>query len=132
MMAMLRGIETLAIGKTKVVEIEYAGKGYVDRRGQKVSVEDIICFGCSNAYFSLSEDPIDYCPHCGRREASPWNTLEEARAWARAFDFGYMSKFSLLPLACQRPEGFWVLGFARSVGDVLALGRYADVREIRV
>ncbi len=127
-MALLRGIETTAIGKTRTVEIEYERGGYVDRAGKKVEVLDMSCYSCMHGYFVLSADPIDYCPHCGRREGTPWPSYEDARSWAQLHEWKYMKKLGLLPFGTRRFDGSWVLGFARSASAIQGTGKFADVR----
>jgi len=129
-MPMLRGIETLAIGRTKTIELTYERGAYVDRRGQHVVVDDIVCFDCGNAYYALSEEPIAYCPHCGRREGKAWSSIEDARAWAREYNFDYLKKLGLTAVACRKSNGAWVLGFAASTEAVIATGKFADAREL--
>ncbi|MBI5611199.1 MAG: hypothetical protein HY902_20165 [Deltaproteobacteria bacterium] len=127
-MALLRGIETTAIGKTKTLEIEYEKGGYVDKSGRKVAVLDMNCYSCLNAYFVLEDDPIDYCPHCGRREGAPCASYDEALSWARPHEWKYMKKLGLLPYGLRRFDGVWVLGFAKSSKALFDTGKFAEVR----
>jgi len=127
-MALLRGIETTAIGKTKTVEIAYERGAYVDAQGRKVEVIDMSCYSCLHGYYVLDSDPIDYCPHCGRREGPPWPNFDEALAWARPHAWNYMKKLGLLPYATRRFDGVWVLGFAKSARTIQDTGKFADVR----
>lgn len=127
-MALLRGIETTAIGKARTVEIEYEKGGYVDRQGRKVAIIDMSCYACMNGYYVLDADPIDYCPHCGRREGSPWPSYEEARTWAATYEWKYMKTLGLLPFGTRRFDGAWVLGFAKSSRAIFDTGKFAEVR----
>ena len=128
-MAMLRGIETTALGRTRTVEIDYDRGKYVDRSGKPVAVLDMTCYGCSNAYFVLDDDPVDFCPHCGRRERqNPWASYEEARNWATPYEWKWLRKLGLLPYGLRRFDGAWTLGFAKDSRALFDTGKYAEVR----
>ena len=127
-MALLRGIETTAIGTTRAVEIDYERGGYLDKQGRKIEVLDMSCYSCMHGYYVLDADPIDYCPHCGRREGNPWATYDEARTWASKHEWQYMKKLGLLPFGTRRFDGSWVLGFAKSGQAIFDLGKFAEVR----
>ena len=130
-MGILRGIETLAIGKQKTVELFYEGAGeYVDHDGKPVKVNDATCYDCMNNTFILESDPIDYCPHCGYRAGRTWKDYEEAREWAMKHDWEWMRKFGRVPLGARRAEGGWLLAFARKAEDVMATHRFVSVREL--
>ncbi|MEY3012828.1 MAG: hypothetical protein RIT45_1563 [Pseudomonadota bacterium] len=132
-MAILRGIETLAIGKQKTVELVYGGGGtYTDHEGEPVKVADIGCYDCMNGYYVLESDPIDFCPHCGYRAGKVWATYEEARTWAMQMDWAWMRELGRQPIGCRRTEGSWILGFARHPDDLLMGGRFAATRALVV
>lgn len=132
-MAILRGIETLAIGKQKTVELVYAGAGaYTDRDGEPVKVADVGCYDCMNGYYVLESDPIDFCPHCGYRTGQVWASYEEARAWAMKHDWAWMRELGRQPVGCRRTEGSWILGFAKRPDDLLHGGRFAAARALVV
>jgi hypothetical protein len=130
-MALLRGIETTALGKTRSVDIDYAGGGYVDRQGKPVAVTDTTCYSCLHSYYVLDADPIDFCPHCGRRDGAPWTSFDDALRWAQPQQWSYLTKLSLLPFALRRFDGVWVLGFARDARSLFDTGRFAEVRCLR-
>ncbi len=129
-MAMLRGIETLALGRQRTVRLFYQKGGYVDARGERVAVADRTCYDCLNNYFALADDPIDFCPHCGHRDA-PWPDLTAAQAWAQTHNFAWLQPFLLMPFAVRRPDGAWLLALAQDGTILLHLGRYMDVRPLQ-
>ncbi len=129
-MPMLRGIETTAIGRTKTVEVTYENRAYIDRNGKPVALIDMTCYACSNSYFVLDSDPIDFCPHCGRREGPPWASHDEGVAWARLHDFKWLRKLGLDVYGLRRGDGAWMLGFGRSSEALIGTGRYVEVRSL--
>ncbi len=130
-MGILRGIETLAIGKQKTVALYYEGAGeYVDVDGKAVKVQDATCYDCMNNTFILESDPIDYCPHCGYRSGKVWKDYKEAREWALKHDWAWMRDMGRVPLGARQPSGGWLLAFARRPDDVLATNRFTAVREL--
>lgn len=130
-MALLRGIETLALGKTRTVEVSYENRQYVDGQGRPVKLVDVMCYGCGNNHFALADDPIDFCPHCGRREGKPvWGSHEEAVRWASAYDFRWLRKLGLEPFGLRRGDGSWQLGFGRSSGQMLGSGTFVEARSL--
>ena len=55
-MGILRGIETLGIGKAECKELFYAGAGtYEDTDGEQIKVLDIICLECRKGGCSGSQ-----------------------------------------------------------------------------
>ncbi len=129
-MAILRGIETIALGQTRTVEISYENRTYVDRKGVPVKLQDVTCYGCMNNYFVLADDPIDFCPHCGRREGSPWQSHEEAVRWASPYNFAWLRKLGLEPYGMRRSDGAWVLGFAGNANTLLGKGSIVEARSL--
>lgn len=130
-MGILRGIETLAIGRTKTVELAYEGAGqYVDRDGKPVKLQDATCYECMNNTFILESEPIDYCPHCGYRAGKVWVNYEKAREWAMTNDFAWMRKLGRVPFGARRSDGSWVLAFARKAEDLLRSGQFIAAREL--
>jgi uncharacterized membrane protein YgcG len=130
-MGILRGIETLAIGKRKTVALFYEGAGeYVDHDGKPVKVLDAVCMDCMNNTYILESDPIDYCPHCGYRSGKVWKDYEEAREWALKHDWAWMREMGRVPLGARRPSGGWQLAFGRRAEDVLATNQFSSVREL--
>lgn len=132
-MAILRGIETLGLGKQKTVELVYAGAGsYVDRDGDAVKVEDIGCYDCMNGYYVLKSDPIDFCPHCGYRGSAVWADYDDARKWAMTIEWSWMRGLGRQPIGCRRGDGSWILGFANKPEDLLVGGRFVATRALIV
>ena len=130
-MGILRGIETLAIGKQKTVELFYAGAGeYVDCDDKPVQIQDNTCYECMNNTFVLMSDPIDYCPHCGYRAGKVWKDYEKAREWAMAHEWGWLRDLGRVPLGARRSEGGWLLAFARKAEDVQRTHQFISVREL--
>jgi len=129
-MALLRGIETTAIGRQKTVEVLYEDRAYVDKNGKPVKLQDVTCYGCMNNYFMLADDPIDYCPHCGRREGTPWASHDEAVRWASPHNFAYMRKLGLEPFSLRRSDGAWVLGFGRGAQGFLGKATIIEARSL--
>ena len=129
-MPYLRGIETTAIGRTRTVDVAYEGGAYVDRGGRKVELQDVTCYSCMNSCYVLSAEPIDFCPHCGRREGAPWATHDEAVQWATPHNFAWLRKLGLDPYALRRSDGVWVLGFGKSADALLGVGKYLEVRSL--
>ncbi len=129
-MPLLRGIETTALGKTKTVEITYEKRTYLDRQGRPVALQDVTCYGCMNNYYVLADDPIDFCPHCGRREGAPWSSHDQAVSWARQYDFKWLRKLGLEPYGLRRGDGVWVLGFGRGAEQMLGSGHFVQVRSL--
>jgi len=130
-MAILRGIETTALGRLRTVEVSYEGGAYVDAKGKAVGLEDRTCYSCMNSYFVLSDDPIDYCPHCGRREGKTWAEPGDAIKWAGGQDFSYLKRLGLEPFAALKSDGVWVLCFARDTAAVLGTGRFLQAKGLR-
>lgn len=127
-MGILRGIETLALGRAKSIEIFYAGGGdYEDADGEKVEVTDVICLECRNTYYLMADDAIDFCPHCGDRRGKIWAEYETARTWAMEHDFGWLRERGRVPIGVRTSRGVWVLGLARSAADLLRMDRTGTV-----
>ena len=130
-MALLRGIETLAIGRTTTVELSYEGSGqYVDNEGKPVKVDDVTCYECLNNTFVLASEPTDYCPHCGYRTGKAWVDYEAARAWAMKHDFAYMRALGRVPFGVRRGDGSWLLAFAKKADELLRSGSFVAAREL--
>jgi hypothetical protein len=130
-MPMLRGIETTAIGRSKTVEVAYENRKYVDRQGRPVPLIDMTCYSCQNSYYVLEAEPIDYCPHCGRREGqTPWTSHDDAVRWAMPQSFAYLRKLGIEPYALRRSDNVWVLGFGRNAEAMLGAGRYLEARSL--
>ena len=130
-MALLRGIETLAIGRTSTVELSYEGSGqYVDREGNAVKIEDVACYECLNSMYVLASEPIDYCPHCGYRTGKAWPDYEAARSWAMKHDFAYMRALGRVPFGVRRGDGSWLLAFAKKADELLRSGDFVAAREL--
>ncbi|HAN32385.1 MAG TPA: hypothetical protein DCQ06_12390 [Myxococcales bacterium] len=130
-MAFLRGIETLAIGKQKTVDLFYEGSGqWVDKEGAEVKVADVTCYDCLSSYYVLGSDPIDFCPHCGYRKGAVWAQYEQARNWAMKHDWAWMRALGRVPVACRRGDGSWLLAFAPSAEHLLRGGRFVQAREL--
>lgn len=131
-MAILRGIETKALGRKKTVEVAYEGKAYVDRSGKPVKLQDVTCYDCLNNYYVLADDPIEFCPHCGRREGGKtWANFEDARKWAMEYDFAWLRKLGVQPFGVRRGDGAWLLGIGKSPDAFLATGRFVDARPLQ-
>ncbi len=131
-MGILRGIETLAIGKSKAVDIFYAGGGnYEDADGEEVEVGDVICLECRNNYFVLMNDSVDFCPHCGDRRGKVWTDYEKARTWAMEHDFEWLRERGRVPIGVRTSRGVWVLGLARSAADLLRMDRSGSIVQAR-
>lgn len=127
-MGILRGIETLGIGRKETKDLFYAGGGdYEDGDGDKVEVLDIICMECRNSYYVLKNDAIDYCPHCGDRRGKVWADYEKARTWAMEQDFSWMRERGRVPIGVRTSRGVWVLGLARSAADLLRMDRTGTI-----
>jgi hypothetical protein len=135
-MALLRGIETTALGKTRTVEVSYENRAYVDSKGAVVKLQDMTCYSCLHSYFVLAADPIDFCPHCGRREGQPWTSHDDAVKWARMHDFKWLRKLGLEPFGLRRGDGVWILGFGRAMTAggtataMLGTGNYVEARSL--
>ena len=131
-MGILRGIETLGIGKSKTTELFYAGAGsYEDGDGEEVKVADVICLECRNSFYVLVNDPIDFCPHCGDRKGKVWADYEKARTWAMEHDFGWLRDRGRVPIGVRTSRGVWVLGLARSAADLLRTDRTGTIVQAR-
>ncbi|GEM_PF-1128429 len=131
-MAILRGIETLAIGKSKVVEIFYAGAGsYEDADGEEVKLMDVACLECRNNFYVLQNDPVDFCPHCADRRGKVWSDYEKARSWAMEHEFEWLRERGRVPIGVRTSQGVWVLGLARSAADLLRMDRTGTIVNAR-
>lgn len=128
-MAMLRGIETLALGRRETVQVFYDHGRYLDRAGEPVALDDHTCHSCLNMHFGLAADPIDFCPHCGQR-ASPWQDVSAALQWAQAYDFHWLHALGVRPFAVRRPDGLWVLAMAQDESMLQITGRFVDIRPL--
>lgn len=131
-MGILRGIETLGIGKAKTTELFYAGAGsYEDKDGDEVKVLDVACLECRNNYYMLQNDPIDFCPHCGDRRGKVWADYDKARTWAMEHEFSWLRERGRVPIGVRTSRGVWVLGLARSAADLLRMDRTGTIVQAR-
>jgi hypothetical protein len=131
-MGILRGIETLGLGKTESKEIFYAGAGaFEDADGDEVKVLDVICLECRNSYYVLKNDPIDFCPHCGDRRGKVWADYDKARTWAMEHQFDWLRERGRAPIGVRTSRGVWVLGLARSAADLLRMDRTGTIVQAR-
>lgn len=129
-MALMRGIETTAIGRSKTVEVSYEDRKYVDRSGKPVKLQDVTCYTCLNNYFMLTDDPIDFCPHCCRREGPAWSSHQDAVRWASPYSFAWLRKLGFEPFGLRQSDGAWVLGFGRNSGALIGKGNVIEVRSL--
>ena len=128
-MAILRGIETLALGKRETVPVFYEGGRYVNAKDEPVALDDRTCHACLNMHSALAADPIDFCPHCGQR-TQPWTDLAAAQAWAQSYDFKWLHALHVRPFAVRRADDVWGLAMARDESMLLQTGRFVDVRPL--
>ncbi len=132
-MAFLRGIETVAIGKTKTVTLHYEGAGkWVDDDDEVVECSDAMCYDCMCSFYVLDNDPIDFCPHCGYRNGKVWAEYETARTWAMKHDWDWMRKLGRVPIGCRNSDGSWLVAFAPNAAAVQNTGRFVQARELLI
>jgi len=129
-MPYLAGIETLAIGREKTIELSYVGGQFVDQNDEVVPMQDVLCYQCANKFYVLEAEPIDYCPHCGDRNKRTWATYEDARKWAWGQKFDYMHELGYGLFAVRLSDGNWVPAVARNSRSLLAGGRVVDARSL--
>ena len=129
-MALLRGIELLALGRQQTVALAYEKRAYVDAKGAPVAVDDRTCYDCLNNWFALAADPIDFCPHCGHR-AKPWPEFADAQAWSRDYNFVWLNRLGIAPFAVRRSDGAWLLALAHDGSMLEQTGRYVSVRPLQ-
>lgn len=125
----LRGIETLALGKARAVEVSYEAGAYVDARGAPVKLLDMACHECMNRYYLLADEPIDFCPHCGHRRTA-WASYDEARAWSFGHDFGWLHRLGRNVFAVRDAGGQWTLAIAPGADALWSTGRHFEVRAL--
>lgn len=130
-MGQMDGLELVAIGRQRHVEIQYENGKYLDLRGRVVEgVLDMACYSCMAPYYTFADEPIPFCPACGLIEGEDgFATFDELRRWANHQDWSYVTKTPRQVFGCSL-HGGWVLKFARSSDELLRSGRYGDVRRI--
>ena len=126
----MRGLEMIVIGKEKHFEIFYRGGGYADAAGKPVDgLMDMICFNCSGAYYTVEEQPIEFCPACGQFERMGFENLREISQWANMQNWKFLKITGNSVFAVTRGEG-WFLAFAKDKMMLEMKGIYMEINQL--
>jgi hypothetical protein len=124
------GLELMAIGRTRCVELAYEGGVWVDLRGRPVEgLADVTCFSCMSSTFTFEDEPIPFCPACGNIEREAFGTFEALLERLQGQSWAFLGRIGRAAFGVHRPHG-WELAFARDADELLRTSRYGDVRRI--
>jgi len=125
---MIRGLELIALGRTKSFELVYDQGTYRNVIGEEIdSLLDMSCYNCGNAYYTLEEDAIPFCPHCGNFERKKFDSYEDLCAWSREQNWGFTKYISETYVAVQTDDR-WEIRPTTQPDQMKRQGRYLDVR----
>ena len=129
---MLKGLELIAIGKEKSFEVYYEGGKYF-RADKKEEVEDLVdmaCYACGSAYYTLDDDFVEFCPHCGHFERKQFATVQEIFAWSRHQNWEFLKYIpGYKPFAVLRQRS-WSIRLGTSMERLEMTGAFTDVKAI--
>lgn len=126
----MRGLEMVVIGKDKFFDILYDGGVYRDRKGQPVEgLLDMICFGCAAAYYTIEDQPIEFCPSCGQFERARFETLREIAQWSNKQNWKFLDRTGNQVFAVTRGDG-WYLAFAKDRTQLEVRGVYQEINSL--
>ena len=127
---MIRGIELLAIGKGQSFEILYEGGKYLKPNREQVdNLLDMTCYSCGGAYYTLEDDALEFCPHCGRFDRRQFDSYEELRYWAREQSWAFLGEIEQRYFAVHS-GGRWEMRPARNENELKRTRRFDDVRPL--
>lgn len=127
----MRGLEMVVIGKETAFEVTYEGGRYLDPKGQPVEgIFDMTCFACSNPYYTLESQPIEFCPKCGQFERMRFETLRDISQWANKQNWKYLKYSGMQVFAVTRGDG-WHLAFAPDRQKLEMKGIYLEINALR-
>jgi ribosomal protein L37E len=127
---MIRGIELKALGKSRAIDIRYEGGDYFGPNGQVLdTLMDMSCYNCGNAYYTLEEDPIEFCPHCGFFERRKFDNYEDLRVWAREQTWNFVKSIAEIYVAVQLDDR-WEVRPTSNPEVLKRSDRYEDVRPL--
>lgn len=129
-MSTIRGLEMIAIGKEKHFEIFYEEGEYRDRKGQRVEgLMDMICFACGASYYTVEEQPIEFCPACGQFERMRFENVREISQWANKQNWKFLKYTGNMVFAVTRGEE-WYLAFAKDRARLEQRGTFLEIQAL--
>ena len=127
---MIRGIELTAIGRTQNFELRYEGGQYFGPRGEAVdNLLDMSCYVYGNAYYTIEDDPIIFCPHCGNFERTKFENYEALCIWSRDQNWSFARGLPENYFAVFDGE-VWGIRPAQNKDDLLRTRRYQQVLDL--
>jgi len=127
---LIRGIELLVIAKGQSFELRYESGKYLKPNGEEIdNLLDMTCYACGNAYYTLEDEPIEFCPHCGHFDRRQFDSFDELRTWAREQSWAFVKEIEHRYFAVFQ-EGRWGLRPARSADELKRTRRFDDVRPL--
>ena len=127
---MIRGIELTVLGKTQSFEIMYMAGEYTRAGGVKVeNLMDMHCYACSGAYYTLEDDALEFCPHCGHFDRVQFTKYEELAQWSKKQDWAFLKKISQRYFAVSK-DGRWFIKPSDGLERLDRSRRFDEVREL--
>jgi hypothetical protein len=135
-MSKMRGLELVAIGKTRFFEIFYQWDEnlkknvYKNLKGDVLeNLLDMSCYACGAAYYALEDDPIAFCPNCGHFEREKFETLPDLITGIRGQNWDFL-KFSGNSVFAVKKNDIWQVAFAKNENELMLEGRYSDIQKL--
>lgn len=130
MMAYMRGLELVCIGKTHSFEIHYK-MVYKDNHGREIEdLLDMCCFNCGASYYTLDgAEQIDFCPNCGRFERLNFKTLGELLEWSHGQNFDFL-RYSSNKAFAVKAGSSWGAQVAHDIAELRRRGITGEIHEV--
>ena len=130
-MRTLVGLEMTCFARSKHFDLVYQGGVYLDGKGEEVrGLRDLNCYVCTQSYYTLSDDGIDFCPGCGHFDRKRFDSLEGLREHLMGVDFSWLKRNGLSALCAETWEGEWRLVFHADPAQLEAKGTYKGTRSL--
>ena len=131
---MIRGLEMVVLGKTASFEVDYLGGKYerTDNGEEVEKLVDMTCNACGERYYTVMDDMLEFCPHCGNFERRKFERFMELQIWSREQDWAFLTHIKpLVPFAVLSGDR-WLLKLARDAMELEMRGSFADVKPLNL